>query len=73
MNDRQKAKRSWFVRWRENRRAKDQQAVERERARAAESGSSSRSTYPHGASGGGWLGFGGGDGGGCGGGDGGGC
>ncbi len=76
MTERHNAKRSWPARWREHRRAKRQQAAEREyfeheRARSAGSASSSPSAYQHRAPAAGWFGFGG-DGGGCGG-DGGGC
>lgn len=77
MAERQKARSGWFARWREHRRTKRQEAIERayderERARAAGRAPSSPSAYQHDAPVAGWLGFGG-DGGGCGGGDGGGC
>ncbi|MEJ7894847.1 MAG: hypothetical protein WKF94_19605 [Solirubrobacteraceae bacterium] len=76
MTERQNAKRGWFARWREHRRAKGQQAIERatferERARSSGGAYSTSSAYQHGAPAAGWTGFGG-DGGGCGG-DGGGC
>lgn len=71
----QNAEHGWFARWREHRRAKRQQVIEREgfeqergRSRGAYS---TTSACQQGAPAGGWIGFGG-DGGGCGGGDGGG-
>lgn len=78
MTEQQRAKRGWFERWREHRRAKRQQAIEREyfeRERALASGGtrSTPGTYQHHAPTAGWFGFGGGDGGGCGGDGGGGC
>ncbi len=78
MAERQKANGGWVARWREHRRAKRQQAAEREyfeheRASAAGSASSSPNAYQHRAPAAGWLGFGGDGGSGCSGGDGGGC
>ncbi len=78
MAERQKANGGWIARWREHRRTRRQEAIERayfehERTRAARGARSAASARHHGAPVGGWLGFGGDGGGGCSGGDGGGC
>jgi hypothetical protein len=77
MTEAQTAKRGWFERWRDQRRARRQQAIEpeyfrRERARGSGGAHPTPSAHQSGVSADGWIGFGG-DGGGCGGGDGGGC
>ncbi len=78
MAERQKANGGWFARWRQHRRTRRQDAIERayyerERTRASGGPRSAPSARHHGAPASSWLGFGGDGGGGCGGGDGGAC